>query len=67
MYYLTNYTAKLSPRAVNRDEVLRACLYKGQLQCMIVTIMILFDETDYRLLLHGNCLISFSPRSEKVT
>ena len=60
---------KLSPRAMNRGEVLTACFRDKQSQRSIrmefVIIMILFDVTDYRLL-YGNCLISFSPRSEKI-
>ena len=33
---------------------------------LFVVILILFDVTDY-CLLDGNCSISFSPRSEKIT
>ena len=65
---LTNSPAKLSPRAVNRSDVLTACFRDIQSQRSIrveFVIMILFDVTDYRLLC-GNCSISFSPRSGKI-
>ena len=59
---LTNSNGKLSPRAVNRGDVLTACFRDIQRQRSIrmafVIIMILFDVTDYRLL-YGNCSISF--------
>ena len=51
---LTNSTAKLSPGAVNRGDVLTACFRDIQSQRSIrmafVIIMILFDVKDYRLL-----------------
>ena len=36
------------------------------IRIQFVNILILFDVTDYRLL-YGNCSISFSPRSDKIT
>ena len=61
--FLTNSPAKLSPRAVNRGDVLTARFRDIQSQRSIrmevVIIMILFDVTDYRLLC-GNCSISFN-------
>ena len=64
---LTNSTAKLSPGAVNRGDVLTACFRDIQSQRSIrmefVIIMILFDVKDYRLL-YGS--ISLSPHSEKI-
>ena len=64
---MTNSTAKLSPGAVNRGDVLTACFRDIQSQRSIrmefVIIMILFDVKDYRLL-YGS--ISLSPHSEKI-
>ena len=51
---LTNSTAKLSPGAVNRGDVLTACFSdiqsKMSIRMEFVIIMILFDVKDYRLL-----------------
>ena len=63
---LTNSTAKLSPGAVNRGDVLTACFRDIQSQRSIrmeFVIMILFDLKNYRLL-YGS--ISLSPHSEKI-
>ena len=52
---LTNSTAKLSPEAMNRGDVLTACFRNIQSQrsirmaFVIINIMILFDVKDYRL------------------
>ena len=69
-FITTNFdksTAKLSPGAVNRGDVLTACFRDIQSQRSIrmefVIIMILFDVKDYRLL-YGS--ISLSPHSEKI-
>ena len=63
----TNSTAMLSPGAVNAVMYM---FWKWHIQRSIriqfVIILILFDASDYRLL-YGNCSISFSPRSEKIT
>ena len=63
---LTNSTAKLSPGALNRGDVLTACFHDIQSQRSIlvefVIIMILFDVKDSRLL-YGS--ISLSPHSER--
>ena len=63
----TNSTAMLSPGAVNRGDVhvLKMCIQRS-IRIQFVIILILFDASDYRLL-YGNCSISFSPRSEKIT
>ena len=58
-FITTNSTAKLSPRAVNRGDVLTACFGRDiqsqrSIRMQFVIIMILFDVTDYRLL-YGNC------------
>ena len=62
---LINSTAKLSPGAVNRGDVLTACFRDIQSQRSIrmafVIIMILFDVKDYRLL-YGSISLS----SEKI-
>ena len=67
-FITTNSTAKFSPGAVNRGDVhvLRASYTKVNSNVLFVIILILFDVTDYRLL-YGNCSVSFSPRSEKIT
>ena len=66
-FMTTNSTAKLSPGAVNRGDVLTACFRDMQSQRSIrmefVIIMILFHVNDYRLL-YGS--ISLSPHSEKI-
>ena len=67
-FITTNSSAKLSPGAVNRGDVLRACFRHMQrsIRIQFVIIIILFDETDHHLL-YGNCSISFSLRSLKIT
>ena len=64
---LTNSTAKLSPGAMNRGDVLTAFFRDIQSQRSIrmefVIIMILFDVKDYPLL-YGS--ISLSLHSEKI-
>ena len=64
---MTNSTTKLSPRAVNRGDVhvLRVS-YRKVNSNTVVIILILFNATNYRLL-YGNCSLSFSPRSEKIS
>ena len=67
-FITTNTSSKLSPGAVNRGEVLRAC-FRHALHTKVNsnTVCDYYDfVTDYRFL-YDNCSISFSPRSEKIT
>ena len=61
---MTNSTAKLSPGAVNRGDVLtcfRDIQSQRSIRMAFVIIMILFDVKDYRLL-YGSISLS----SEKI-
>ena len=61
-------TAKLSPGTVNRGDVhvLRESYAKVNSNTVRKYFDFIFDVTDYRLP-YGNCSISFSPRSGKIT
>ena len=66
-FVTTNSTAMLSPGAVNRGDVhVLKVSYTKVNSNTVCNNFFLFDATDYRLL-HGNCSISFSLRSEKIT